>query len=484
MTDLLQKNISDLLRVYRSRETTPEEVCREVFAKIDRYDSKTGAFLKLDREGAMFAAKEAGKDLNRPLAGVPIAIKDNISTKNLETTCSSKILKGYIPPYDATVIARLKNAGAIILGKTNCDEFAMGSSTENSAFQLTRNPWKLECTPGGSSGGSTVAVACGYAFAGLGSDTGGSIRQPASLCGMIGVKPTYGRVSRYGLVAFGSSLDCIGPLARSAEDAALMLQVIAGHDPLDSTSAKSSVPEYSSNLNFKEPLRVGIPDEYFGEGLNSEVGARIQGALKWMEASGKVRLKKISLPNTRYAISVYYVVATAEASSNLSRYDGVKYGYRAPGQNSLHEMYAKTRDQGFGAEVKRRVMLGTFVLSSGYYDAYYLKALKVRSLIANDFNEAFKDVDVICTPTSPTPAFPIGEKVDDPLAMYLSDIYTVTINLAGLPAVSIPCGFTSDGLPVGLQIISNYLQESQMFQLSSFYLKEHPVQLPSLSWNK
>jgi aspartyl-tRNA(Asn)/glutamyl-tRNA(Gln) amidotransferase subunit A len=484
MTDLLQKNISDLLRAYRSHETTPEEVCREVFAKIDRYDSKTGAFLKLDREGAMFAAKEAGKDLNRPLAGVPIAIKDNISTKNLETTCSSKILKGYVPPYDATVIARLKNAGAIILGKTNCDEFAMGSSTENSAFQLTRNPWKLECTPGGSSGGSTVAVACGYAFAGLGSDTGGSIRQPASLCGMIGVKPTYGRVSRYGLVAFGSSLDCIGPLARTAEDAALMLQVIAGHDPLDSTSAKSSVPEYSSDLNFKEPLRVGIPDEYFGEGLNSEVGARIQDALKWMEASGKVQLKKISLPNTRYAISVYYVVATAEASSNLSRYDGVKYGYRAPGQNSLHEMYAKTRDQGFGAEVKRRVMLGTFVLSSGYYDAYYLKALKVRSLIANDFNEAFKDVDVICTPTSPTPAFPIGEKVDDPLAMYLSDIYTVTINLAGLPAVSIPCGFTSDGLPVGLQIISNHLQESQMFQLSSFYLKEHPVQLPSLSWNK
>lgn len=483
MTNLLERNISDLLRAYRSRETTPEEVCREVFQKIDRYDSKSGAFLKLDREGAMIAAKEAAKDLTRPLAGVPIAIKDNISTKNLETTCSSKILKGYVPPYDATVIARLKNAGAIILGKTNCDEFAMGSSTENSAFQLTRNPWKLECTPGGSSGGSTVAVACGYAFAALGSDTGGSIRQPASLCGMIGVKPTYGRVSRYGLVAFGSSLDCIGPLARSAEDAALMLQVIAGHDPHDSTSAKAAVPEYSSELNFEKPLRVGIPDEYFAEGLNSEVGARIQDSLKWMEASGKVQLKKISLPNTRYAISVYYVVATAEASSNLSRYDGVKYGYRAPGQNSLQEMYAKTRAEGFGAEVKRRIMLGTFVLSSGYYDAYYLKALKVRSLIAQDFNEAFKDVDVICTPTSPTPAFRIGEKVDDPLAMYLSDIYTVTVNLAGVPAISIPCGFTSDGLPVGLQIISNHLQESQMFQLASFYLKEHPVQLPELSWN-
>ncbi len=483
MTDLLQGNISDLLRAYRSRETTPEEVCRKLIEKIDRYDSKTGAFLKLAREGSLIAAQEAAKDLNRPLAGVPIAIKDNISTKNLETTCSSKILKGYLPPYDATVIARLRKAGAVILGKTNCDEFAMGSSTENSAFQLTHNPWKLECTPGGSSGGSTVAVACGYAFAGLGSDTGGSIRQPASLCGMIGVKPTYGRVSRYGLVAFGSSLDCIGPITRSTEDAALMLQVIAGHDPLDSTSAMAAVPEYSSDLNFDQPLWVGIPDEYFGEGLNSDVGSRIQEALKWMEASGKVRLKKISMPNTRYAISVYYVVATAEASSNLSRYDGVKYGYRAPGQHSLHEMYAKTRDEGFGPEVKRRLMLGTFVLSSGYYDAYYLKALKVRSLIAQDFNEAFKDVDVICTPTSPTPAFPIGEKVNDPLAMYLSDIYTVTINLAGLPAISIPCGFTSDGLPVGLQIISNHLKESQMFQLSSFYLKQHPVRLPSLSWN-
>jgi aspartyl-tRNA(Asn)/glutamyl-tRNA(Gln) amidotransferase subunit A len=484
MSHLLKGNISNLLRAYHSRETTPEEICRQSFERIDRFDSKTGAFLKLDREGAMNAAKEAAKDLNRPLAGVPIAIKDIISTKNLETTCSSKILKGYIPPYDATVIARLKQAGAVILGKTNCDEFAMGSSTENSAFQLTRNPWELEFTPGGSSGGSTVAVACAYAFAALGTDTGGSIRQPASLCGIVGVKPTYGRVSRYGLVAFGSSLDCIGPLARSTEDAALVLKVIAGHDPLDSTSAMTEVPDYLSALNFQEPLRVGIPDEYFGEGLNSEVGARIQEALKWMEASGKVRLKKISLPNTRYAISVYYVVATAEASSNLSRYDGVKYGYRASGQNSLHEMYAKTRDQGFGAEVKRRIMLGTFVLSSGYYDAYYLKALKVRSLIAQDFNEAFKDVDVICTPTSPTPAFPIGEKVNDPLAMYLSDIYTVTINLAGLPAISIPCGFTHDGLPVGLQIISNHLKETQMFQLSSFYLKEHPVRLPELIWNK
>lgn len=482
MTDLLQGNIADLLRAYRSRETTPEEVCRKLIEKIDRYDSKTGAFLKLDREGALIAAKEAAKDLNRPLAGVPIAIKDNISTKNLETTCSSKILKGYVPPYDATVIAKLKQAGAIILGKTNCDEFAMGSSTENSAFQVTRNPWKLDCTPGGSSGGSTVAVACGYAFAALGSDTGGSIRQPASLCGVVGVKPTYGRVSRYGLVAFGSSLDCIGPLTRSMEDAALMLQIIAGHDPLDSTSAMTTVPDYLSALSSNGPLRVGIPEEYFGEGLNSEVGSRIQEALKWMEDSGKVRLKKITLPNTRYAISVYYVVATAEASSNLSRYDGVKYGYRAPDQHSLHEMYAKTRDQGFGAEVKRRIMLGTFVLSSGYYDAYYLKALRVRTLIAQDFGEAFRDVDVICTPTSPTPAFCIGEKVNDPLSMYLSDIYTVTINLAGLPAISIPCGFTKAGLPVGLQIISNHLKESQMFQLSSFYLKEHPVRLPALSW--
>ena len=482
MTELLNGNIQSLLCAYRSGKTTPEEVCIEVFQRIDRYDSKTGAFLRLDREGAIQSAKDASKDLNKPLAGVPIAIKDVLSTKHLETTCGSKILKNYLPPYDATAVARLKQAGAIIIGKTNCDEFAMGSSTENSAYQLTHNPWNLNYAPGGSSGGSAVAVAAGFAMAALGSDTGGSIRQPASLCGVVGVKPTYGRVSRYGLVAFGSSLDCIGPFARSVEDAALILQTIAGNDPQDSTSAPAAVPNYFDALSSKQTLRVGVPEEYFGEGLDPEIGQRVGEALQWMEKSGKVQLKKISLPHTKYAIAVYYIVATAEASSNLSRFDGVKYGYRAPGVNSLETMYRKTRATGFGSEVKRRIMLGTFALSSGYYDAYYLKALKVRSLIAQDFARAFEDVDLICTPTSPTPAFGLGEKVDNPLAMYLSDIYTVTINLAGLPAISIPCGFTGDGLPAGLQIIANHLDESSMFQLSSLYLKDHPVRLPSLSW--
>ena len=387
-----------------------------------------------------------------------------------------------MPPYDATAIARLKQAGAVIVGKTNCDEFAMGSSTENSAYQLTRNPWNLNHAPGGSSGGSAVAVASGFAMAALGTDTGGSIRQPASFCGVIGVKPTYGRVSRYGLVAFGSSLDCIGPFARSVEDAALILQTIAGKDPQDSTSAPAAVPNYFEALSSKQTLRVGVPEEYFGEGLDPEIGQRVGEALQWMERSGRVQLKKISLPHTKYAIAVYYIVATAEASSNLSRFDGVKYGYRAPGVNSLETMYRKTRSAGFGSEVKRRIMLGTFALSSGYYDAYYLKALKARSLIAQDFARAFEDVDLVCTPTSPTPAFGLGEKVDNPLAMYLSDIYTVTMNLAGLPAISIPCGFTNAGLPAGLQIIANHLDESRMFQLSDLYLKDHPVRLPSLSW--
>jgi aspartyl-tRNA(Asn)/glutamyl-tRNA(Gln) amidotransferase subunit A len=478
----LPGSINELLDAYRSKKTTPEEVCSDLFQRIDRYDSKTGAFLRLDRDGAIQAAKDAAKNLNKPLAGVPIAVKDILSTKDLETTCGSKILKGYVPPYDATAIARLKDAGAVILGKTNCDEFAMGSSTENSAYQLTHNPWNLDYAPGGSSGGSAVAVASGFAMAALGTDTGGSIRQPASLCGVVGVKPTYGRVSRYGLVAFGSSLDCIGPFARSTEDAALILQTIAGHDPQDSTSAQAAVPNYLDAISSTQTLRVGVPEEYFGEGLDPEVAKLIDESIRWMEKSGKIQLKKISLPHTKYAISVYYIVATAEASSNLSRFDGVKYGYRAKGVNSLQEMYRKTRDQGFGPEVKRRIMLGTFALSTGYYDAFYLKALKVRSLIAQDFAKAFEEVDLICTPTSPTPPFKLGEKINDPLSMYLSDIYTVTINLAGLPAISIPCGFTQAGLPAGLQIIANHFDESRIFQLSALYLKNYPVRLPSLSW--
>jgi len=481
MNEVLRGTIHDLLLAYRQKSVSPVEVCLASLDRIDRYDSRIGAFLRVDRDGVLKAAQEAETNLNKPLAGVPVAIKDNISTKGMETTCSSKILKGYIPPYDATVISRLKEAGAVILGKTNCDEFAMGSSTENSAFQITRNPWNLDCAPGGSSGGSAAAVACRFAFGGFGSDTGGSIRQPASLCGMIGLKPTYGRVSRYGLVAFGSSLDCIGPLARSVEDAALLLKVIAGADRHDSTCSALDVPDYPALISQMGGLRVGVPEEYFGEGIDSEVAAGVQDALSWMEKTGKITLKKISLPHTKYAISVYYVVATAEASSNLSRFDGVKYGPRKGADLPLRAMYGRTRAEGFGPEVKRRIMLGTFALSSGYYEAYYMQAARVRSLIAQDFRNAFQEVDLICTPTSPTPAFKLGEKVEDPLAMYLSDIYTVTLNLAGLPAISIPCGFSSSNLPIGLQVIGNSMDETRIFQLASLFMKEHPIQCPELS---
>jgi aspartyl-tRNA(Asn)/glutamyl-tRNA(Gln) amidotransferase subunit A len=481
MKNLFTATIRELQDAYKSKKTSPSEVCTELIRRIDQYDSKIGSFLRLDKEGVLQAAADASKNLDKPLAGVPFAIKDNMSTQGVETTCSSKILKGYIPPYDATVITRLKNAGAIILGKTNCDEFAMGSSTENSAYQLTRNPWNLEYAPGGSSGGSAAAVASGFVFAGLGSDTGGSIRQPASLCGIAGLKPTYGRVSRYGLVAFGSSLDCIGPLARSVEDCARILQVIAGDDPNDSTTSLSAVPDYLGAIQNLPRLRVGVPREYFAEGIDPEVNANMQKALDWMKSTGKVELKSISLPHTDYAIAVYYIVATAEASSNLSRFDGVKYGYRAKGDFPLRAMYGKTREEGFGPEVKRRIMLGTFALSSGYYDAYYLQAARVRNLIAQDFQKAFEEVDLICTPTSPTAAFKLGEKVDDPLSMYLSDIYTVTLNLAGLPALSIPCGLNSSGLPIGLQIIGNYLEETKIFQLASFFTREHPITFPEIS---
>ena len=481
MKNLFQGTISELRESYQKKEVSPVEVCQELFRRIDRYDSKIGAFLRLDREGALKAAADSEKQLKKPLAGVPVVIKDNISTRGIETTCSSKILKGYVPPYDATVIERLKEAGAIILGKTNCDEFAMGSSTENSAFQLTHNPWKLEYAPGGSSGGSTAAVASGFAYAGLGSDTGGSIRQPASLCGIVGLKPTYGRVSRYGLVAFGSSLDCIGPLTRSVEDSAAILKVMAGIDSHDSTSSPVPVPDYTALMKDKPRLRVGVPKEYFGKGIDPEVASSIQNALDWMKGTGKVELKSISLPHTDSAIAVYYIVATAEASSNLSRFDGVKYGFRAPGNRPLRAMYGRTREEGFGPEVKRRIMLGTFALSSGYYDAYYLQASRVRNLIALDFKKAFEEVDLICTPTSPTPAFKLGEKVDDPLSMYLSDIYTVTLNLAGLPAISVPCGFNTSKLPIGLQIIGNYMDEARIFQLASLFMKDHPIALPELS---
>ena len=469
--------IAGLLADYRSGRATPVEICEALLARIHQYDAGIGAFLRVNETEALQSAREAMRDLSKPLAGVPIAVKDNLSTRGLETTAGSRILSNYIPPYDATVVARLKAAGAIILGKTNCDEFAMGSSTENSAYQLTRNPWNRETTPGGSSGGSAAAVASGFVYAALGSDTGGSIRQPAAFCGVVGLKPSYGRVSRYGLIAFGSSLDCVGPLARSTEDAARILQVIAGHDPLDSTSATDAVADYFTAG--PQSLRIGVPEEYFGQGIDPEVADRVEAALQWMEKTGIATRKKISLPHTEFAIADYYIIATAEASSNLSRFDGVRYGHRSDA-DSLREMYARTRAEGFGAEVKRRIMLGTFALSAGYYDAYYLQAARVRSLIARDFHDAFREVDLICTPTSPTAAFRIGEKTADPLAMYLSDIYTVTSNLVGLPAISIPCGLTGAGLPIGLQIIGNAMDEARVLQLAMMFEKEHPALLPEL----
>jgi aspartyl-tRNA(Asn)/glutamyl-tRNA(Gln) amidotransferase subunit A len=398
-----------------------------------------------------------------------LAIKDVLCTRYVHTTCSSKILQSYLPPYDATAIQRLKAQDAVLLGKTNMDEFAMGSSTENSAFFPTRNPWALDYGPGGSSGGSAAAVAADLCAAALGSDTGGSIRQPASFCGIAGLKPTYGLVSRYGLVAFASSLDQIGPLAKDVKDCALLLQAIAGHDPFDSTSADLPVPDYSSALTGDiRGIRIGIPDEYFIEGMDPEVEAAIWTAIQTLEALGGVQ-EKVSLPHTPYAVATYYLVATAEASSNLARYDGVKYGYRTSRPADLLEMYQRSRREGFGPEVKRRIMLGTYALSAGYYDAYYLKAQKVRTLIRRDFEQAFERCEVIATPTSPTPAFKVGEKTENPLQMYLSDIFTISVNLAGLPGMSIPCGFTKAGLPIGLQLIGKPFDEATVLKVAHAY---------------
>ncbi|MGB6392278.1 MAG: Asp-tRNA(Asn)/Glu-tRNA(Gln) amidotransferase subunit GatA, partial [Candidatus Acidiferrales bacterium] len=400
-----------------------------------------------------------------PLAGVPIAVKDVLSTTGVTTTCGSKILENYVPPYDATAIERLEQAGAVILGKTNCDEFAMGSSNENSAYGPVQNPAALGRVPGGSSGGSAAAVAAGLAVVSLGTDTGGSIRQPGACCGIPGMMPTYGRVSRYGLIAFASSLDRIGPFATTAADAAIVMSVIAGHDPNDSTSANVPVPDYLKDI--EKPLaglRIGVPEDYFGAGLEPEVKAKIEAGIKLLESLGCVRVA-LKMPHTSYAIATYYIVATAEASSNLARYDGVRYGLRVSG-GTLMDMYRRTRERGFGAEVKRRIMLGTYVLSAGYYDAYYLRAQKVRSLIARDFAEAFQKVDAIITPTAPTPAFKLGEKTSDPLQMYLADIYTVTGSLAGIPGISVPCGLTSARLPIGMQILGPHFSEGRVLQLA------------------
>ena len=473
-TSLTINQIRDLLK---SRQATAVEIAEAHFARIEEKDKEVRAYLSLCPERALAQAKKvdaeiaAGEEL-APLAGVPIAVKDVIMTRAAHTTCGSRILENFIAPYDATAVERLERAGAVVLGKTNCDEFAMGSSTENSAYFPTHNPRDLSRVPGGSSGGSAASVAAHLATVALGSDTGGSIRQPSAFCDVVGMMGTYGRVSRYGLVAFASSLDHIGPFGRSVHDVALVLQTIAGRDPLDSTCAALPVEDYVGGLSGNiRGIRVGVPNEYL-KGLNPDIGGNIQKGIDLFSKLG-CEIVPISLPHTDYAIGCYYIICTAEASANLARYDGVRYGFRAPQHADLRDMYRKSRNQGFGAEVKRRIMLGTYVLSSGYYDAYYLKAQKVRTLIARDFVEAFDDVDVIVTPTSPIPPFKLGEKVDDPLQMYLADIYTVTASLAGIPGISVPCGKTPSEphLPVGMQILAKHFDEATLLRVADAYEK-------------
>ena len=470
LTDL---TIHELGARFRQNDATPTEAAREYLDRIAALDPKVKAYLTVTAEAALAKAAEAdarfktGAPLG-PLDGVPLGLKDVLCTRGVRSTAGSKILEGFVPPYDATVVARLARAGAVILGKLNMDEFAMGSSTENSGYFATRNPWDLSRVPGGSSGGSAAAVAADLAAATLGTDTGGSIRQPAAFCGTVGLKPTYGRVSRYGLIAFASSLDQIGPFAKDVEDAALMLQAIAGHDPMDSTSAAVPVPDYAAGLGQGvEGLKVGIPAEYFIEGLDPEVEAAVRAAIEILKGLG-AKTESVSLPHTEYGLAAYYVIGPAEASSNLARYDGVKFGLRVPGARDLIDMYSRTRGAGFGAEVKRRVMLGTYALSAGYYDAYYGKAQKVRTLVQRDFQKAFERVDVIVAPTTPSAAFKTGEK-EDPLSMYLNDVFTIPVNLAGLPGVSVPAGFTSGGLPVGLQVIGKAFDEAAVLRTAKAY---------------
>jgi aspartyl-tRNA(Asn)/glutamyl-tRNA(Gln) amidotransferase subunit A len=482
-------SLASLAESVRNKQRSAVEGTREALLRVAAHEPQLGCFLHVDSDGALAqaAAVDAqiagGAGQSLPLCGVPVAVKDVLCTRGLPTTCGSKILAGWVPPYDATVVARLRQAGAVLLGKLNMDEFAMGSSTENSAYFPCKNPWDLSRVPGGSSGGSAAAVAAGIAPLTLGSDTGGSIRQPAALCGVVGLKPTYGRVSRHGLVAFASSLDQAGPLTRSVEDAALALQIIGGHDPSDATSIPVAQPDYLAAC--RQPLhglRIGIPDEYFAAGLHGEVADAVHKGLALLEKNGAT-LVPVSLPHTKYAVAAYYLIATAEASSNLARYDGVRYGrrdvpevaelaeLRGQGRSALFEMYCRTRAAGFGAEVKRRILLGTYVLRSGYYDAYYRRASQVRTLIRADFEAAFARCDVIGTPTSPVPAFRIGERATDPLAMYLADIYTIPCNLAGLPGISLPCGFTtaSPALPIGLQFLGPPLGEEAILRAAANY---------------
>jgi len=470
---LNQLTISELHAKLTKRAVSVREVVQACLDQIKRVDPQVRAFLSVDEKDALAQADIADKalaaGLPQPLLGIPIAIKDVLAVKNHPLQCGSRILDKFVSPYDATAIAKLRKAGAIIFGRLNMDEFAMGSSTENSAFGHTRNPWDLERVPGGSSGGSAAAVAADECIASLGTDTGGSIRQPAALCGVVGVKPTYGRVSRYGLVAFASSLDQIGPFTKDVRDAAILTRVLAGHDPLDSTSVQGPVPDYRADLtgNIKG-LRLGLPKEYFIGGMDKEVSAAVQAAVKQLQSLG-AEVQEISLPHTDYAVATYYIVATAEASANLARFDGTRYGMRVEGADP-NELYTKTRGAGFGAEVKRRIILGTYVLSSGYYDAYYLRAQKVRTLILQDFLKAFEKVDAIVTPTSPTPAFKAGEKSDDPLQMYLSDIFTISCNLAGICGISVPCGFTTNPkLPIGLQLLGQPFGEGTLFRIAHAY---------------
>ena len=467
--------VAELRDGIRSGALSASDVCRVALDRIESVDGSLNAFNTVSAERALSRAadidRRRGDFSSAPLAGVPIALKDNICTRGIRTTASSRILETFVPPYDATVVERLHTAGAVVVGKTNCDEFAMGSSNENSAFGPVKNPWALDRIPGGSSGGSAVAVAAGMTPLSFGSETGGSIRQSAAMCGIVGLKPTYGRVSRYGLLAFGSSLDQIGPFGRSARDCAIALGVIAGLDKADATSASRDVDDYEAALTGDiRGLRVGVPSRMLASGVDPEISRALAASLDVLRARGAT-VVDVELPHAKYAISVYYMVATAEASSNLARYDGVRYGLRIA-SDDLSAMYAKSRAKGFGAEVKRRIMLGTYVLSAGYYDAYYLKAQQVRTLIRRDYDEAFKTVDVVAMPTSPIPPFKIGEKTEDPLAMYLADVFTVSANLAGLPAISVPCGFTSENLPIGLQLTGRAFDEATLLRIADAYERD------------
>jgi aspartyl-tRNA(Asn)/glutamyl-tRNA(Gln) amidotransferase subunit A len=484
--ELYAQTIRALHQQLREGQVTSRQITESVLARIEAVESTIHAYIRVLKDEAFAQADKIDEQIRKGeieltyLTGIPIAIKDVLCTQGMITTCGSQILKNFIPPYDATVIRKLKHHHPVILGKTNMDEFAMGGSTENSSFGVTRNPWDLERVPGGSSGGSAAAVAASEAIAAIGTDTGGSIRQPAAFCNVTGLKPTYGRVSRYGLVAFASSLDQVGPIGKDVFDTAILLQAISGHDPQDSTSVNTPVPDYTKALiPDLQGMTIGIPKEYFIAGLHSEVEQAVRQAIQTMEQLG-ARCQEVSLPHTEYGVAAYYIIAPSEASSNLARYDGVKYGYRTEKYSDLMDMYTKTRAEGFGPEVIRRIMLGTYTLSAGYYDAYYLKAQKVRTLVRRDFEQAFKAVDVIVVPTAPTPPFKISENINDPLAMYLGDVFTVPVNLAGVTGISIPCGFTQDGLPLGLQIIGGHFQEEKVlraayaFQENTDFHKKQP----------